>query len=85
MSARKAWFTWQGKRYEAEQPEGGKWLIACPMCGDGIVFSKDGSPHDEMWLPHTVTVAENGALSVMPSVICPRCNQWHVVITDGAA
>lgn len=84
MSER-GWFEWQGKRYEAERPEGGNWLMACPVCGDGIVFSKDDSPHDEMWLPHDVSVGADSSLTVHPSVICPRCNSWHVVITAGKA
>ena len=85
-----AWFVWRGKRFEAALV-GDKWILACPLCGDGIVFSHNESPHDEMWLPHTIEVGPDGALTVKPSVVCPRTRadnehcSWHVTITAGAA
>jgi hypothetical protein len=77
-------FIWRGKRYEGKAIDGTT-LLACPICGDGIVFSKDGSPQDEMWLPHHVATAPDGALTISPSVVCPRNCGWHVVISNGLA
>lgn len=75
------WFFWKGKRYEAIRQPDGILYLGCPICGDGIPFH--GVPRDEMSLPHQVTVAPDGALTISPSVVCPRNCGWHVVITNG--
>lgn len=81
MSA-KPFFQWHGQRFESIEANG-IIIIGCPICGDGIPCH--GLPRDEMFLPHTVSVSENGAMTVTPSVVCPRNCGWHVTITDGEA
>ena len=77
------WFTWRGKRYEALPVANYNFVIGCPICGDGIPCH--GTPRDEMTLSHSVSVAADGAMTVSPSVVCPRNCGWHVVITNGVA
>lgn len=85
---RTAWFAWNGQRCTAVEPltdrgAVGTWTIACPQCGDGIPCN--GLPRDELGVgAYQIHVADDGALTLSPSVICPRC-QWHVVITNGVA
>jgi hypothetical protein len=76
-------FFWEGKRYEAKQ-DGNTILIACPICGDGIPCN--GAPRDEMTVSHyQISIAPTGALTLTPSVVCPRNCGWHVVISNGVA
>jgi Family of unknown function (DUF6527) len=78
-----AWFEWRGKHYPVVQGLPGSYTIACPQCGDGIPCN--GPPRDELAVSHyNVSVRADGALTLNPSVVCPRC-QWHVIITDGQA
>lgn len=84
----RAWFHWGSGIYWAIRPprlDGaeGDWTMACPRCGDGIPCN--GTPRDELAVGHyRVSVRGDGALTLSPSVICPRC-RWHVVITEGVA
>lgn len=76
------WFQWNGKKYPVIF-SANVFILACPICGDGIPCH--GEPMDEMWLPHAVSVTEDGAITVTPSVVCPRNCGWHVTITNGHA
>lgn len=76
------WFIWKGIIYKTRF-DGSVLIIGCPICGDGIPCN--GEPRDEMTVPHTISIRADGALTVSPSVICPRKCGWHVVITDGQA
>lgn len=79
------WFEFESKRYEGRVIDG-RTIIACPKCGDGIVFHRELNPNpDEMWLPHELSLQADGAMTVNPSVVCPRQCGWHVVITNGTA
>jgi len=76
------WYRWHDKGYPV-LISGNLFVIACPICGDGIPCH--GLPRDEMWLPHAVSMSEDGAIIATPSVVCPRNCGWHVVITNGQA
>lgn len=78
----KPWFHWRGKCYTAIKSNN-IYILGCPVCGDGIPCH--GLPRDEMWLPHQVSVSEQGAITATPSVVCPRNCGWHVFITGGQA
>lgn len=82
------WFSWRGRRYEGvtalDSAGRESHIIACPQCGNGVVFD-DRVHRDEMWLPHAVQIAADGAMSVTPSVVCPYKCGWHVVIGGGIA
>lgn len=83
MSDTRPWYHYDGQLFRAAFTAGGELILGCPRCGDGVPFT--GEPRDEMVASHRKVIAQDGALTLSPSVVCPRGCGWHVFITAGAA
>lgn len=81
-----AWFIYRGERRNLlrapEREEFEAYDLYCPLCGRGsYLIHKPG-------INHTLSVAEDGALTASPSLRCPnerKACPWHVMVNGGQA